>query len=145
MLHRDINLLQPQFKQQVQAILTRLDQLGIKYIISETLRDIEVQKAYYAQGSEPLATVNRLRKIAGLWNITEEENKKKITWTMKSKHLEGLAIDIVPMKDGTFWWTAPHEKWEEIGKIAEEFGLAWGGRWKSKDCPHIESMIKYHK
>lgn len=139
MLHRDISLLQPQFKQQVVAMITRLDQLGIKYFIHETLRDIEVQKAYYAQGREPLVTVNRLRKIAGLWDINEEENKRKITWTMKSKHLEGLAIDIVPTLDGKLFWTAPDEKWREIAEVAKSFGIISGYYWRTKDSPHFES------
>jgi hypothetical protein len=28
--------------------------------------------------------------------------------------------------------------YEEAGKIAEDLGLEWGGRWKSPDAPHIQ-------
>lgn len=140
MLHRDIESLEEGFQQKVRALLTRLDQLGIHYRISETLRDIEVQRAYYAQGREPLVTVNRLRSVAGLYPLSEEENSRQITWTMQSRHLEGRAIDIVPSKSGTFWWTAPDSKWKEIAEVAKELGLAPGYFWKKKDCPHIQEV-----
>lgn len=134
--------LKEDFKQQVDALMTRLDQLGIKYYITEGIRSKEVQAAYYAQGREPLVTVNRLRSVAGLRPLTEKENKKQITWTLKSKHLIGEAIDIVPINPETnkLWWTAPFEIWESIGEVAEEFGLEWGGRWKQKDVPHIQTI-----
>lgn len=137
-LHRDIESLEEGFQQRVRVLLARLDQLGIKYRISETLRDIEVQRAYYAQGREPLVTVNRLRSVAGLWPLSEEENKRQITWTMQSRHLEGKAIDLVPSVNGTFWWTAPDSKWKEIAEVAKELGFDAGYYWKKHDSPHIQ-------
>lgn len=136
MLHRDIELLKEPFKQIVKAMLARLDQLGIKYYINETLRDPEVQRAYFAQGRAALADVNELRKKAGLWPLTEAENDKKVTWTLKSKHLEGLAIDICPSKNGYAWWAAPDEEWKEIADISRECGLDAGYFWEQKDAPH---------
>ena len=138
MLHRDIELLQPEFKDKVKVLLARLDQLGIKYYINETLRDLNVQIAYYSQGRNTLDKTNTLRKAAGLWPLTEKENKNKVTWTMKSKHIDGLAIDICPKKDDSPWWSAPDEKWKEIADVAKSLGFDPGYYWKQKDCPHIQ-------
>lgn len=138
-LHTNIRLLNPDFQKIVEVFLKALDDAGIEYIVNETLRDKSVQDAYYAQGREPLVTVNRLRKMAGLWDIDEEENKRKITWTLQSKHLLGLAIDIAPEKDGNAWWSAPDAKWKEIADISTKCGLKAGYYWKSKDSPHHEA------
>lgn len=137
-LQKSIELLDPEFKKLVIVFLKALDDANIPYIINETKREKAVQSAYHAQGREPLVTVNRLRKMAGLWEISEEENKKKITWTLESKHLVGKAIDIVPKKDGKAWWTAPDEKWREIAEISTRCGLISGYYWRSKDSPHHE-------
>lgn len=29
-------------------------------------------------------------------------------------------------------------KFHQYGILAEEHGLVWGGRWKRRDCPHVE-------
>ena len=44
----------------------------------------------WAQGRKPLEEVNTLRAKASMPPITEEENKRVVTWTMKSKHLPNL-------------------------------------------------------
>ena len=70
------------------------------FIVSEGLRTIETQTAYYAQGRKPLVEVNRLRKIAGLQPITEAQNKHTVTKTMNSKHIKGIAADLYPITAG---------------------------------------------
>jgi len=139
-LQTDINLLKYDFRNKVSEMLKEFDELGFKYAINETLRSKAVQMAYYAQGREPLETTNKLRKEAGLWELSEEENKRKVTWTMKSPHLDGLAIDIVPLdpKTGKAWWNAPQVIWNILGTVSKKYGLHWGGEWKNPDCPHIE-------
>ena len=139
---RDLALLKEPFLSKVKDFLAELDRIGFEYLISETLRTKAVQEAYFAQGRKPLEEVNKLRVSAGLWEISEKENKTKITWTLKSKHLEGLAIDIVPSKDGKFWWNAPDEKWKQMRDISEQFDIESGYTWKNKDIPHFEERIK---
>jgi peptidoglycan L-alanyl-D-glutamate endopeptidase CwlK len=140
-LHRDINLLEPGFRALVNNFLDDLEKRGIDYRVVETLRDVSVQNAYYAQGREPLVSVNRKRANEGLWLITEKENKNPITWTLQSKHLLGKAIDLAPVMDGKIWWNAPFTIWEQLGAIGESHGLGWGGRWKNRlDCPHYEAL-----
>lgn len=138
-LNRDLNDLAPEIREKARVFLSKLSAAGIPVHVVETRRTIAVQWAYYAQGRESLASVNTLRKAAGLWPITEDENRRKITWTKKSKHLDGLALDVVPLRDGKPWWTAPLSLWLRIGQIGESCGLCWGGRWSQyPDRPHFE-------
>lgn len=145
-----IELLEPNTREKVEKMLHFMDNEKITYKVIETLRSPAVQQAYYAQGRMPLDTVNSLRKDAGLWAIDEATNKRMITWTMKSKHLEGKAIDIVPVIDGKIPWNILSQDiadlYIRIGKIGEAVGLSWGGRWTpidkfgiGKDAPHFET------
>jgi peptidoglycan L-alanyl-D-glutamate endopeptidase CwlK len=71
--------------------------------------------------------------------ITPEENNRTITTTLKSKHIEGKAIDICPIKKDGPWWNAPESEWLKIAGVMELFGFEWGGRWKGfKDNPHYQ-------
>lgn len=65
------------------------------------------------------------------------------TRTLKSKHLDGRAIDVAAVIDGQIRWD-----WPLYRRIADAFkqaareqgvGLVWGGDWRSfKDGPHFE-------
>lgn len=116
-----------------------LKEMGVDSVaISETRRQLAVQMAYYARGRMEAADVKRMYSAAGLYDPTEAECKTPNTWTLDSKHIQGRAIDFVPVKEGRYWWNAPKEVWERIGEIGERNGLKWGGRWKNQDCPHFE-------
>lgn len=140
MINRSLDALIPEMKEKAEKMLYRLNQKGLRVMISETRRTLDIQEAYMAQGRDTLENVNKLRVKAGLWKISEIENKNIITKTMKSKHLEGKAIDIAPLTpEGKAWWNAPPAIWEAMGLIGESVGLNWGGRWKGfKDSPHFE-------
>ena len=117
----------------------KLKELGVEdIIILETKRALAVQMAYYSRSRMAVADVRRMYAAAGLYDPTEAECKTANTWTLDSKHIQGRAIDIAPVKDGKTWWSAPEEVWETMGEIGEACGLKWGGRWKNKDCPHYE-------
>ena len=118
----------------------RLQELGVDAVaISETRRSLAVQMAYYSRSRmRDIEDVRKMYKAAGLYCPTDKECITPNTWTLASKHIEGLAIDFVPVRNGTYWWTAPVTVWEEIGKIGKSCGLKWGGDWKNKDCPHFE-------
>jgi peptidoglycan L-alanyl-D-glutamate endopeptidase CwlK len=118
--------------------IERLKEAGLNYTIVETLRTLAVHKAYWAQGREPLAAVNKKRTLAGLWLIDEAENKKIITQTMKSTHLDGKALDVAPlMPDGKIPWNITTQEiadlWKQFGEIGRSVGLEWGGEWKPLD------------
>lgn len=63
------------------------------------------------------------------------------TTTLKSRHLTGDAIDVVPIVDGVVRWDWPLYDLiaEAMDKAAAELSIAveWGGRWrKFRDGPH---------
>lgn len=152
MKHPKLEGLQPHFREKVEQMLAMLDGIGFTYVLLEGLRTNKVQRAYFAQGREPLHVVNEYRRIAGLGPITEAANKNTITDCdgdkVKSKHQGGLAVDIVPTIKGKLLWdtTSPNAQalWQQLGTTAEAVDLEWGGNWGKTqaklgwDCPHIE-------
>jgi hypothetical protein len=146
MLQTAIDLLDPVIKEKAQKAIAamradeKLKALGVDGIgISETLRHLSTQMAYYSRGRMPVQDVKAMYDAAGLWNISDADAAKPITWTLDSKHLLGRAIDLVPLRHGSMWWGAPAQVWSRMGEIGEAQGLAWGGRWKNKDSPHFEA------
>lgn len=143
---KDIDRLNPELAKRTRDFLQALKKKGIEVVVVETERTVDTQLAYYAQGRKPLAAVNDLRKKAGLYLLTESENKRIVTKTTHSRHFGGNAVDIAPVKSGRIWWTAPQQVWQEIGAIGEECGLDWcaggyGQVWgKGWDSPHFELM-----
>lgn len=74
---------------------------------------------------------------------TEEEHRANLaagtSWTARSKHLDGLAIDIAPKVVLTLKnWAPGHPHWIILGQIGESLGLRWGGRWERADMGHFE-------
>ena len=119
-------------------------------IITCTARYDTEQAVLYAQGREPIEDVNRKRKNIG-WPPISEQDNKKVTWTLDSKHIVHLpsdkarAFDFAIVVDGKALWNAKVclndddiPAYEKIGLIAEKYGWKWGGRWKTPDFPHIE-------
>ncbi|MDR2742248.1 MAG: M15 family metallopeptidase [Treponema sp.] len=135
---RNLNALDPAFQPVAAEFITRLKEAGLAYTVVETFRTLAVQKAYYAQGREPLDAVNRMRTLAGLWLIGEAENKKFVTKTMNSVHLDGKALDAAPLlPDGKIPWNITTQViadlWKRFGEIGISVGLEWGGGWKPLD------------
>lgn len=144
-MSRDLDSLCDRLRPLAQAFVSELVSKDIPHAVIETRRTPAVQIAYYSQGRDTLENTNTKRHHAGLYPITERDNSRIVTKTLKSKHLTGEAIDIVPLTaHGSIWWSAPKEIWERMGVIGESLGLEWGGRWGAKDgklgwdCPHYQ-------
>ena len=144
--------LAPKFRVRVEAALdamaqdAELKRLGVqKIIVVEGLRTLATQIAYYCRGRmKNPADVKAIFNAAGLWALTDKEAVTPSTWTLKSRHLEGKAVDLAPSKDGkTIWWDAPDTVWQRMGEIGKQFGLAWGGDWPQKDRPHFEELDEW--
>ena len=141
--------LSPKFKERVEAALDRmasdaeLKALGVsRIIVVEGLRPLSRQMAYYSRGRMKTPDVQAMYLAAGLYKPSDTEAQTPITWTLKSRHIDGLAVDLAPSQDGkSIWWTAPVAVWERMGLIGQSFGLEWGGTWpdRKKDSPHFES------
>jgi peptidoglycan L-alanyl-D-glutamate endopeptidase CwlK len=135
---RSLNALDPAFLPAAEEFVGRLKEARLGYTVVETLRTPAVHLAYWSQGREPLEAVNEKRTKAGLWLIGEADNKKTVTQTMKSVHLEGKALDVAPLlPNGTIPWNISTREiadlWKRFGEIGRAVGLEWGGEWKPLD------------
>lgn len=73
----------------------------------------------------------------GLRTIDEQRNlvKRGASWTMKSRHIVGKAVDLVPYVNGKLRWEWP--LCFEIAKamlkasIEQSINVTWGGIWDS--------------
>lgn len=81
------------------------------------------------------------------WNRTFAEQKKlfkeKRTKTLNSKHLKGLAVDLLFMKSGKPLYESP--LYEIMGNYWEGIGGVWGGSWKFRDVFHFEYDLDRRK
>lgn len=116
-MSRRLNDLDPRFRSQAIEFLARLTEANIPVMIIDTLRTPAEHAANLAAG---------------------------VSWTTRSKHLVGLAIDVCPYDiyslagPDKLRWDANDPVWQRIGSIAESLGLIWGGRWKQRDMGHVE-------
>ncbi|TRX71499.1 M15 family metallopeptidase [Carboxylicivirga sp. M1479] len=102
-----------------------------KVIISQGVRTKEQQLALYKKG--------RKKGDDGKYYITDK--KKVVTYTMKSKHLDGKAIDIAFIKDKKCDWSTDLFKdfWMILNKVDVLKSITWGGNWRRfKDYPHFQ-------
>lgn len=147
-IRTDLDSLDMAFQEKAAALLGRLRedpvwrQYGYKPMVVETRRDLAVQMAYYSRSRMNPTDVRLMFEAAGLWRISESEARIPSTWTLKSKHLTGRAMDLAPSKDGfTPDWGAPDEVWRRVGHYAGELGLKCGGDWSTTpDRPHVEMV-----
>jgi len=116
-MSRALDDLSPRFKPLAMELLARCVEAHIPVLVVDTLRTPAEHAANLANG---------------------------VSWTVRSKHLDGDAIDIVPYSvydlhgPGKLQWDAGDPIWQKLGAIGERLGLRWGGRWKQKDMGHFE-------
>ncbi len=110
--------LDPTFVDKVKQILSTLSQKGWQPRVASGLRSIEEQQEKIDQGKSSLKN------------------------PQNSKHVQGLAVDVI---DKRYGWGGPaadldFEFWNDLGEVAREVGLTWGGDWKDfRDVAHVES------
>ncbi len=140
----------------LRQFLQRCKDKGLDVIITCVDRTYLEQDALFAQGREPLDTVNALRQRAGLAPIIGTANRK-VTWTRNSKHVvnpddertdndKARAFDFVILNAaGSAVWDVKADvnkdqepDYLQAGEIAEAIGLKWGGRFRNPDMPHVE-------
>lgn len=154
-MSRDIKMFK--HPEMVYDFLSMCKKIGLSVIITCVDRSYKEQTALFAQGREPYSTIKELRKIAGMPSISEKESKRKVTWTMNSKHIINLddekltndkskAIDFAVIKDGVFIeWDLKADinnnnisDYLEVAKIGESVGFKSGRHFKNPDYPHLE-------
>lgn len=118
-MSRSLNDLEPIFRARCFELLARLAEARVPVVIVNTRRTAEEQAL----------------------NI-----KRGVSWVTHSKHEDGLAIDVCLYDtydvhgDYKLDWNTNDPAWETIGRIGEDLGLVWGGRWKQKDMGHFEAL-----
>lgn len=116
-MNTSLDALDPRFKPLAIELLARCVEAGIAVRIINTKRTEEEQRAILARGA---------------------------SWVQRSKHQDGLAIDICPYSvfdlngPDKLQWDGSDPVWEKIGLLGEALGLRWGGRWAKKDFGHFE-------
>lgn len=117
---RNIEHLTPTVRTMAVNLIKACDLDGIDIIITSTYRDFESQLALYNQGR---CTPGRI--------VTNAKPGH-------SYHNWRCAFDVVPIINGKAIWN-DDTLWNRIGKIGEECGLEWAGRWKTfKEKVHFQ-------
>lgn len=92
----------------------------VPFMVIEGLRTKARQQELYAQGRTKPGPV--------------------VTWTLKSKHIDGKAVDLAPVVNGKIEWN-DSAKFRAIAEAmystAKELGvpIRWGGNWDGDDRP----------
>ena len=141
--------LAPAAKSAARSALAELVASNVPHAVTYTLRTYAEQAALYAQGRQPLITVNTLRGKAGLPSISEGDNNivtqcdgVRISEGGKgrSPHQLGTALDVVPLgPNGPIWPALSDPRWKQIASILKAHGFEWGGDWTDfPDYPHYQ-------
>ena len=104
-MSRKLDDLSKRFRPAAYEFLARLTEAGIPVLIVTTSRTPEEQA---------------------------DAVKRGVSWTLKSKHLVGEALDVVPYAqyglhgEDKLQWDAGDPVWKRIGEIGQSLGLKWG-------------------
>lgn len=116
-MSRRLDDLHPDFKPKAMELLARCVEQGIAVMVIDTLRTPEEHA---------------------------ENLRKGVSWTTRSKHLDGKAIDICPYLQwdlhgpDKLQWDAADPVWAKLANIGRSLGLICGYDWKVKDMGHFE-------
>ena len=108
MIDKSLLSLDEMFRIKIYKLIAKATEQAIYFKVLETLRTVERQKELFKEG------------------------KSK---TLNSRHLNGEAVDLVPIvsyeypKVRELIWTPHHDVWEPVRKLAEVCGVTWGGNW----------------
>ena len=118
---RSLDDLIPPAKERVERFLSLCKDEGIDLLVTSTYRDHESQQALYEQGRTTAGKVVTNAKAGDSWH----------NWR--------CAVDVVPMVNGKPNWDGLHPVWDQIGKLGEQAGLEWAGRWRTfKELAHFQ-------
>jgi peptidoglycan L-alanyl-D-glutamate endopeptidase CwlK len=119
---RSLDDLLPEAKEKALQLIKVCTDFGITLIITSTYRDNECQNKLYAQGRTAPGKIVTNAKAG------------------ESYHNYRIAFDVVPLRNGKPIWDSADQVWRQIGKLGEECGLEWAGRWtgKIKETAHFQ-------
>jgi peptidoglycan L-alanyl-D-glutamate endopeptidase CwlK len=118
---RSLDDLIPPAKERVERFLSLCKDNDIDLLVTSTYRDNESQQALYEQGRTTAGKVVTNAKAGDSWH----------NWR--------CAVDVVPIVNGKPNWDGLHPVWDQIGKLGEQAGLEWAGRWRTfKELAHFQ-------
>lgn len=112
-VNRDLGRLLPGFRERLERVLGAMSRAGWQPLVWEGYRSPE-RAAQLAKGPH--------RAIA------------------LSMHTLGAAADVVNGANPANPWQAPDAFWADLGRLAEQEGLTWGGQWSPPDRPHVQAV-----
>ena len=117
--YRKLDKLQPEMRKRVEAFEVKCKEAGLKVLITETWRSKARQLWLYAKGRY----INKRTEINYLGyddpKIYSKPGERKVTWTLKSEHLTGNAIDVCFKLGNGITYSGD---WEKLFDIAESVG-----------------------
>lgn len=120
--------------------IKEIKQMAIEPLVVETKREYEKQLQYYGKGR----SVTECRKVMTHDKALQYAKPKesKITWTLNSKHLDGLAIDVIPYRNKKAIWNAKDSQTKKIISTMKKYGFEAGANWsKNPDSPHFQIAV----
>ncbi|MHB1000796.1 MAG: M15 family metallopeptidase [Armatimonadota bacterium] len=110
--------LDPEFAKKIAIFEGKLEDRGIKVILTWGYRSVTEQNKLFAKGRTAPGSIVTSARGGYSW------------------HNYGRAADYAFIINGKVTWNGP---WDTFGRIAKECGLEWGGAWKNfKDRPHVQ-------
>jgi len=134
--NRKLEDLTPATQSRVVKWLSDCKAAGLKVLVTETRRSKPRQFWLWSKGR----IVTKKQEVDFLGfddpNIDSNPKEKQVTWTLKSKHLEGKAVDFCFLTpDGKATYSGD---WSKAFDIAEDCGLVSLFRKTGVDKPHLE-------
>lgn len=125
----------------MQAVVKRAIEITtVDFMVVQGRRTWDEQARLYGQGR----TASQM-KTMGLPTAYAQPHLPKVTWTMKSNHLSGNAVDLAAWVNGGISWDTNKGYYEAIAVAMKQAAMElctvieWGGDWvKTKDYPHFE-------
>jgi peptidoglycan LD-endopeptidase CwlK len=118
---RNLDDLLPQVKAKAENFIAACQHDGIDLLVTSTFRDFESQNKLFAQGRTGPGKI-----------VTNARGGE-------SFHNYRCALDVVPLVAGKPDWDGSHPIWAEVGRIGEECGLEWAGKWVHfKELAHFQ-------
>jgi len=119
---RRLDSLDPAFLPKAMELIARAAEAGVALMIVNTRRSQTEQAQAIAEG---------------------------VSWTAKSRHLVGLAIDVAPYEQyalhgpDKLTWDEKDPAWQKVGAIGQALGLKWGVvvNGVRKDLGHFEMPV----
>ncbi len=117
----------PDLVVKVVRILTAMESLHLKMLVTDGVRSLEQQMALYAQGRTMPGRI-----VTNCDGVVKRSNHQP--------HADGFghAVDLAFVLNGVPSWDSSLP-WMLYGSMAQQQGLVWGGMFKTLvDLPHVE-------